>query len=284
MNINRPLPKFVLPVVATILLIGLFAALVVLYTTLFPYNDFFNFIRPNILLFWQGQDPYLGPGPYNPPWLYVLLGPLLAVPIPMGAAILTMLNFLSLTWVLYRNKASLPVFVLILFSPVTLSLVMTANVDGMLLLGALLPPQWGLFLVLSKPQLGLGIALYWAWEAFREGGIRRLIKVVAPVTVAFLLSFAIYGIYILRGMSLLSAGWNVNGPLFPYLLVPALILLLAALRHSQISLSYGVGPLISPYATPNSYVGLIPAFAWDWRWALAVWLLEWAVFFRQIVF
>lgn len=278
MNIRRFLPPRALAFVIVLMLVGVFLCLMNMYRFQFQENDYSVFIRQNVLLFWQGQDPYLGPGPYNPPWLYLILGPLLFLPDPAGAAVLTMLNLLVLAWLLKRSRASLLVLFMALFSPVVLSLVMTSNVDGILLLGVLLPPQWGLFLVLAKPQMGVGIALYWAWQAFHTGGIRRLVQVFAPVSVAFLISFAVYGIYLLRGTLLVSAGWNVNKYLFPYMVVPALILLFFALRSSRISLSYGVGPLISPYATPNSYIGLIPAFAWDWRWAIAIWLLEWGVF------
>lgn len=283
MEWHRNPPRIALVIVLILALPILFAGLCWLYRDCFPQTDFALFIRQNILLLWQGKSPYLGEGPYIPPWLYLLLSPLLSLPVPAGAALLTLLNLAGLGFVLYRSQASLPVFVMALFSPVTLCLVMTANLDGLLLAGALLPPTWGLFIVLAKPQLGLGIALYWAWEAYRSGGVRRVLRVFGPVGLAFLASFALYGVYLLKGEIMIPIGWNVNRFLFPYLLLPALLLMLAALRRRRITLSYGVGPLVSPYATPNSYAGLIPAFAWDWRWAAAAWLLEWAVFLVNFV-
>lgn len=278
MDLHRIKLRIALAIVLILSMAIIFLGLCWLYRGIFPQTDFALFIRQNILLVWQGQNPYLGVGPYIPPWIYLLLGPLLSVPEPVGAALVTLLNLAGLAFLLYRSKTSLPVMAMALFSPVVLSLVMTSNLDGLFLVGALLPPQWGLFIVLAKPQLGLGIALYWAWEAYHSGGIHRLIRVFAPVGLAFLASFALYGVYLLHGTAIIFTGWNVNRFLFPYLVAPALLLLLAAVRRRRISLSYGVGPLASPYATPNSYIGLIPAFAWDWRWAAAIWLLEWGVF------
>ena len=165
---RRFLPPFTLYLIIVLLLGVVLISFIYLYSNLFPKNDFAEFYQKSILFLLQGQNPYINSGLYNPPWIYLLLSPLILVPTPAGAAVLTLLNLLALAWLLYRSHVTLPVFLFALFSPVTLCIVMTSNIDGLLLLGVLLPPQWGLFLVLAKPQLGLGIAIFWAWEAFHE--------------------------------------------------------------------------------------------------------------------
>ena len=267
----------------SLLFIMVLIGLMFIYIEVFFINDFSLYFHDSAALFFQGQNPYQVPGIFTPPWLNLLFGPLLLLPEPLAAAVLTLANLVALSFLLYRSKASLPVLFMALFSPVTLYMVRTSNVDALLLLGVMLPPQWGLILLLTKPQLGMGIAVYWAWEAFRSGGIRKLIKIFAPITIAYAVSFSIYGFYILEGRSAIDTAWNANLYFFPYLIPVAIILLIAAIRRKQVSLTYGVAALASPYASPNSYIGLIPSFAWDWRWAFGVWIIEWAVFFAAII-
>src|SRR5690606_38971700 len=80
------------------------------------------------------------------------------------------------------------------------------NIDWLPLVGFVLPPQIGLFFILIKPQMGLAVALFWLVEAWREGGLREVIRVFGPVGAALALSLALYGLWPLRSSQEVGLG------------------------------------------------------------------------------
>lgn len=68
-----------------------------------------------------------------------------------------------------------------------------ANIDRMVVLGLIMPTWIGLFFVLAKPQIGIGVAIFWAFESYRLGKLRQMARDFVPVSLAILISLWIYG-------------------------------------------------------------------------------------------
>ncbi len=121
-----------------------------------------------------------------------------------------------------------------LLMPFTLYNGLNVNLDWLVAFGFLLPPQLGLFLVLLKPQLGIGIAMYWFVLAFRKGGVKEIFLVFGPVTFSLLLSIIIFGPYFLNAKSLF---WQGIQPIW-FLGIPvAVVLLFEAIRNKKSGLA-----------------------------------------------
>lgn len=222
------------------------------------------------------RNPYQVRGFFNPAWILLLFAPLSLLSPQLGHASYFMLSLGAAYYAARRFGASLPGIVLFLCSPLMLAGLLLTNVDSLVLLGAVLPPQFGLFLVLLKPQVGSGIALYWLWQAWRTGGWRQVVRTFAPVSLALLLTLVLYGNWLTRGLSLTDAWWNMS--LFPWLIPVGCFLAWLSLRRSALRLSVPVGVCFSPYVGPSSTITvLVPllsntrllalacALVWLWR-------------------
>ncbi|MFN8462081.1 MAG: hypothetical protein U0X93_09975 [Anaerolineales bacterium] len=89
----------------------------------------------------------------------------------------------------------------------------------MLLLGFVLPPQVGLILLAIKPQVGIGLGLYWFITIWKYKGLKEVAMAFAPVTILLLVSFVIYnhgfcvfgtlpGVLIIQFFSLWTFHWR----------------------------------------------------------------------------
>jgi hypothetical protein len=223
-------------------------------------QDFPAAIRPALLLFLSGKSPYAAPGFYNPPWALVPLIPLAILPVEWGSAILSVANLLVFALIAAKMGAKPAALVLFLIAPQILSIVLDPNIDWLAALGFVLPPQIGVFFVLMKPQMGVWLALYWAVDALRAGGIKKAATIAVPVSLAFLLSFAIYGLYPLRAAELNHASWNAS--LWPASLPFGLALVVSALKYKRPGLAILAAPFLSPYVGAPAWgvaaLGLLP--------------------------
>ena len=166
----------------------------------------------------------------QPSWALLPLLPLALMPEKVGAVVLTCLHFLCYIITAHKLGAK----------PVTIALFMLlpnvamwgygfANIDWMVV-GFILPPQIGLFLVLVKPQLGLAVAIYWLVEAWRMGRAKLVMSTFLPVTLAYLASFLLYGLWPLK-MQLVFG--QLNTSLWPMAIPIGLVLLFSALRKEK---------------------------------------------------
>jgi hypothetical protein len=132
------------------------------------------------------------------------------------------------------------------------------------MLGYIMPPQIGLFFVLMKPQVGGAVALFWLIDAWRQGGLKQVIKTFLPVTIAFVISFLIYGFWFIGANDLISVGWNAS--LFPLSIAIGLVFVSLALRQREIRFAYMASPFMSPYVGIYGYgtvlLGLVTS-TWD---------------------
>ncbi len=219
-------------------------------TTIPSTTDWRDVFLPSIHKLFQGENPY-GSGLYNPPWVLVLLSPLALFPVRLSAALACVLNFVVYGAIAYRLGAKPLALAAFLISPLVMYNGYDGNLDWFPTLGLLMPPQIGLFFVLAKPQIGIGVAAFWAVEAWRKGGWKEALRVFAPVSIAFLLSFGVYGLWPINGLWMSQHTHNAS--LFPWSIPLGLSLLAWAIWRRKFWYSVMAGPFLAPYLMLHSY-------------------------------
>lgn len=263
--------------------LGLFAiaGLVVLATAhLPPAVDWDGTYRPAAQALMRLENPYAAvDGFYNPPWALLPLSPFIAArDAGRGAVFIVSLGVYALVAVRMGAK---PVPVgLFLTSPPVLHSLLNGNLEWLVLLGVVLPPRWGLFLVLLKPQVTGGLAVYWVVDAWRAGSWRRIARLIWPVTVALLASFALYGLWPLRARHMPELWWNAS--LWPLSIPGGVLLLVWATWKREPKAALASSPLLAPYVLLHAWAGAVVALSGHTRALGAVWMLLWGLVFIQI--
>jgi hypothetical protein len=204
-----------------------------------------------------GQSPYNEPMFFSPVWVLIPFIPLAFLPLGISRSILFIIAIITYSVSARKLGAKNIVLAAFLLSPPVIFSLWLASNDWMPILGFVLPPQIGLFFVLSKPQMGSIVTLFWFVETCRKGGMREIIRVFAPVTIAFLLTFLIFGMWPLRSMNLVSIEHNAS--FWPVTIPIGLGLLVASLRKRKIEFAMAAGPCLSPYLMFPSWVSAIAA-------------------------
>lgn len=223
--------------------------------------DWFGAYLPGVRDLLHGVNPYTDNlGFYNPPWVLLLVAPFALL--PPEISVYAYLGFTIFSYAFIARKLGagpLAWTAFVLSPPVLLSLIVL-NVDVFVLWGFLLPPPLALLFVLIKPQMGAIFAVYLLLEAWRTGGIRKLISTAWPTAVAFLISFLMFGNWITlqaasggnwRPGTLLEQRWNMS--VFPYGLLLGIPLLVAALVLRKKDAAKAASPFFSPYVTMASW-------------------------------
>lgn len=226
--------------------------------------DWYQTYRPATLMLLSGQSPYNTPALKaafaNAPWALLPMIPLALLPPALGRGLYFAISLAAFAVAAYRLGARPPALLAFLLSPVVWHCLLNANVDWMPLLGFGLPPQLGLFLVLVKPQMGYMLALFWLVEAWRSGGIKEVLRVFAPVSLAFLLSFLIFGPWLLDMRKVTDyTTWNAS--LWPVSIPVGLTLVVAAIRTRQAGYAMAASPCLSPYVLFHSWASALIALA-----------------------
>jgi hypothetical protein len=222
-----------------------------------------------------GHSPYTVHGFYNPVWALIPIVPLAVFPSNISRAIYLMISFLAFGWAAYRLGARPLALGAFMASPPVIHCLLNANLDWMPLVGCVIEPRWGLFLVLVKPQMGIAMALFWMVEAWRDGGLRRVIHVFWPVTSAFALTLVVWGRWFPTMNDMRAYWWNAS--LWPASIPVGLALLVAALRTRRKEPAMAAGPCLSPYLLLHSWsMALASILSLQWETLAAViglWLL-----------
>jgi len=212
--------------------------------------DWKGAFRPASLDLLRGENPY-SRGFFNPPWILLPLIPVALFPSALGASVIFALNLVAYLFTARKlGLKLLPILVFVLFSGM-LVVSMNGNIEGLLSLGFLLPPEFGLLLVLAKPQFGIGVAIFWIVQAFRNGGIKSAILISLPVMVAYLLSFLLFGLWPFRSIVLDTAWWNAS--IFPYGIPVGLALLALSIYKNKIGFAIASSPFFAPYLTGHTW-------------------------------
>lgn len=232
--------------------------LIMAMSSYLPYAiDWSAVLRPAVFEVLHGRSPYNAEGYFNPPWTAILLIPFAILPENLGRATMVLLSLFSYSFVAYRFGAKRTSIIFLLLSPPVLHVIINGNIDWLASLGFILPPQWGLFLVTIKPQMGIAIIPFWLIEAWRNGGLKLVIKTFSPVTAVSALSFALFGLWPLKTSHILELQWNAS--LWPISIPIGLALFVSAIRKRKIEYCMAASPCLSPYVALHSWVGTLLA-------------------------
>lgn len=235
-------------------LLGVFGWLVIHYLHAPSGHDWQLAYRPAILdNLLRGRSPYNVPYFNGPTWALLPFVPIAFLPPPLDNFVMFFLALAAFAYCAYRLGARPTPLALFLVTPVTLNVAANGQIDWLVPLGLFLPRWLGLFFVLSKPQLGLGIAVYWLWDSYRHGGARRVVRDFAPVGAAFVISIMLYGPYFLRLGALLAVPVSFNVTFWPYGIPIGLALLLSAMRRRNVRPAIAAGAFFSPYVAIYSW-------------------------------
>lgn len=247
------LPALLIIIVSLILVTSLVA-------TYLPFGiDWHEAFRPASLAILSGKSPYHVEKFYAAPWGLLPLIPLALLPENIGRGLLFSLNLVSLTFVAHRLGAKPLAIAVFLVSPPVLHGLLNANIDWLAMLGFVLPPQIGLLFVLIKPQVGIGLAVFWLITAWREGGYRRVVVFLGPLILTTAISFALYGIWPMRYLSITDYSNTFNASFWPSSIPIGLVLLVASVRKNEARYAISSSPCFSPHVVFHSYAGALAA-------------------------
>lgn len=233
-------------------------ALIVVMSLYLPQAvDWHGAFRPAALEILHGRSPYNADGFYHAPWSLIPLFPLAMLPEPIGRAILVLITLISYAYIALRIGAKPIAIIFLLLSPPVLHLVINGNLDWLAAFGFILPPQWGLFFIAIKPQMGIAVAPFWLIEAWRKGGLKLVIKTFAPFTIILLLSFVVFGLWPLGSTRTTDLWWNAS--LWPISIPVGLALFVTSIRKRKIEFAMAASPCLSPYVLLHSWVGALLA-------------------------
>lgn len=235
--------------------------------------DWKGTIRPGSLDLIAGHTPYTSVIRCLPPWVYLAVSPVAVLPPEVGTAGIFVLTYLVYSFVLYRLKAKPWVILAFLCNSFTLMNAKNGNVDFLAVLGFILPPQIGLFFVLIKPQIGIGITVYWLVEAWKKGKFLEVFRVFAPVTIAYLISFLFYGFWPLKIVGITKDVYNAG--LWPVGIIIGLVLMVKSLRDKNPLYAMGASPFLAPYVNFTSYALVLLPFIANGALMLIAVALSW---------
>jgi hypothetical protein len=220
--------------------------------------DWIIYFYPALQVFLRGGDPYSVPGYVNPPWLLVFLAPLGLLPPEWGAVgmdVATLIGLGLLCRKMGRPRLMIPLAV----SFPMVVLLWVASVDGLSLWGIALGGPLGLILLLTKPQVAALVGGVWAWTAWREGGWRKVAVLIVPAIVVALISIWLYPNWLPTMFN--ASGWAHRTTGFPWYFPIGVAMFVTALRQKREDWAAFANLMVSPFATPQSWVA---AFSTAW--------------------
>ncbi len=232
----------------------------------------------------HGRNPHDPAQPrfLNPTYILLPMLPLGLLPVKIGGAIFLIASLGSFAYAAYRMGAKPIAMGAFIGSPPVLHCLLNGNIEWIPLLGMTLTPQIGLFFVMAKPQIGVVIALYWLVETWRDDGWRAVVRVFAPVTIAFGVTFLLFGFWFLKWADQPEQWWNAS--LFPYSVPVGLYLFYQAVRQRELRFAMGAGPCLSPYVLFHSWAVAVLALVHNQRWTLIVTAFLWALLIIRAAF
>ena len=246
--------------------------------------DWVRTYRPATIALITGQSPYDASPYYSPPWTLFPLIPMALLPSKIGGALLFVLSAGLFVYMALRMKATKMSAIAFFLSFPVLFCLLFGQIDALVLLGFFLPAPVGLFLLLGKPQISLAGVLFFAYQAWRKGGLRELVRVFLPVTLAMGISILIYGPWFINHrFNFYDALYNMS--LSPISIPVGLVILFFALRKNRQPLSMLSSPFFSPYVPPHSWSGaLLSLLPYQWLSVgacLFSYVMLWIGFMRQ---
>jgi hypothetical protein len=232
------------------LLVALFL-LIAFLTAGLPTADFYANIYPAARNALSGHSPY--DGIYiSAPWGIVPMIPFALLP-PLPAHGLYFATCLYiLVYIAWRLRASPLTIVALILSPTAIGALLVGNLDAVVISGMLFPPILGLLILMIKPQIGTGVALYYVIDFVRKKRWLEGLKAFSPVAAAYSLALIFFPIWYIRAINNPANIWNRS--LFPYAIPLGLFLLWLAVRHRNPYFALASTAFLAPYLTFYTYI------------------------------
>lgn len=235
-----------------ILLLAALFLLVAVFTAGLPTADFYdNFYAAarNALI---GHSPYDAVGYICAPWGIIPLIPFAVLP-PMvahGLYFATCLFILAfIAWRLGASPLTIAAFIL---SPTAIGALLVGNLDAVVVSGMLFPPILGILVLMIKPQIGTGVALYYLINYARDRRWLDGLKSFLPSAAGYAFALALFPIWFIRASNNPSNIWNRS--LFPYSIPVGLFLLWLALRNRNPYFALASTAFFAPYLSFYTYI------------------------------
>jgi hypothetical protein len=189
---------------------------------------------------------------WNPPWIALLFAPLALLPIQIAYVFYVCLSILGFALALHRLGCK-PISILtIMLSAVGVIIIGNGNIDWLVLLGVTIPPQYGLFLMVAKPQMTIMLVIILFIKALYQlvhKDPRPFLQFV-PITIVTLLTFSLD---LWRAPNLKLVG-NTLEHFFPNGIPIGLYLAYHAWKENRTDLALAASPFMVPYANACSLV------------------------------
>lgn len=200
------------------------------------------------------ESPYNVDCFFSPVWVAILFSPLSIFTRDIAYKIYAAVLFGSYLFIIWKiSKKDLVISLIASFSPFVYMTMQYGNIDWLVLLGLITPKYLGIWLILSKPQMGFTLAIFWAWKIYKDEGVRAMLVAFTPVTLGLLIS-------IMVGMRLPSPGnlssWSAD--IWPYGLILGIPALIIGLVKKDEYLSFATAPFLTPYIGPMSWAAILP--------------------------
>ena len=217
-----------------------------------PDADWTGTFDPAARAVLQGRSPYVMPYYMNPPWAILPLLPVVLFPPNIARGIVFACSFAALVYAAWRLHAPRMAVIGLLISPTVIGSLLAGNIDSFVVLGIFLPPAWALLVLMIKPQIGLGFAVYCLIDSWRRGRLAAITRTFAPVAIMYALSAILFPIWVGRVLHETTDVWNRS--LFPYGIPLGLALLWLAVNRKNKFFALASTPFLSPYLTFYTYL------------------------------
>jgi hypothetical protein len=253
--------------------------IVVLILSFVPYYavDFRDYFLPAARLAIRGEDPYSIEGFYNPPWMLLFVLPFSWLPDQTAQNAYIATALIVMAYALRKIGASTVDGILAMVSVPFVSIITFGNVEWLILFGAILPPWLGVFFVMMKPQIGLGVFIYWAIEAYTRDKERGLVRLLIPLMTVTIISFLLFGFWPIHmlGATDRANDFGINTATFPWMVPIGFLLLDKAWRSKKAHNGLVVAPCWSPYLMGASWFGAFVALIGNTKLLLLAVFLSW---------
>ena len=200
----------------------------------------------------QGRLPYEQQFFMTPPWAILALVPFVMFPPNFARGLVLVAGLGVLIYTAWRLHAPKIAMIALLISPTAIGSFLAGNLDPLVLLGIFLPPLWGLFFLMIKPQVGIGVAIYYLTQTWQSNKWIGIIRTFSPIFLAYLISGILFPVWINRMISKPSDVWNRS--IFPYGIPLGLFFLWLAVKRRNAFFALAAAPFLSPYLTFYTYL------------------------------